>query len=108
MVGLSVTQSVTQMADQGWTSVLGEGVLTDSVNGVEFLYQLYSRANPTYSRPCHGTCAVDKQRHTIVSNESAEIIWMFNGAFDGVSAAIGDYYPAPPACRDRPHKRPDL
>ena len=35
----------------------------------------------------------DKQRGTIVSNESADIIRMFNSAFDGVGAAPGDYYP---------------
>jgi putative glutathione S-transferase len=36
----------------------------------------------------------DKQRQTIVSNESSEIIRMFNSAFDGIGAAAGDYYPA--------------
>ena len=35
----------------------------------------------------------DKERHTIVSNESAEILRMFNTAFDGTGAAPGDYYP---------------
>jgi glutathionyl-hydroquinone reductase len=37
----------------------------------------------------------DKARRTIVSNESAEIIRIFNSAFDRVGAASGDYYPAP-------------
>lgn len=36
----------------------------------------------------------DKQQQTIVSNESADIIRMFNSAFDGVGARAGDYYPA--------------
>ena len=36
----------------------------------------------------------DKKKRTIVSNESSEIIRMFNSAFDGVGAAAGDYYPA--------------
>jgi len=92
-VGLSVTHWL--MADQGWTFAPGQGVLADTVNGVEFLYQLYTRANPI----CSGRVTVpvlwDKQRHTIVSNESAEIIRMFNSAFDGASARSGDYYPAP-------------
>src|SRR5690606_34120282 len=35
----------------------------------------------------------DKQRRTIVNNESSEIIRMLNDAFDGVGAASGDYYP---------------
>jgi putative glutathione S-transferase len=37
----------------------------------------------------------DKKTGTIVSNESAEIIRMFNSAFDGIGATAGDYYPAP-------------
>jgi putative glutathione S-transferase len=37
----------------------------------------------------------DKQRHTIVNNESADIIRMFNNAFDGLGARPGDYYPVP-------------
>lgn len=35
----------------------------------------------------------DKKNHTIVSNESAEIIRMFNTAFDALGAKAGDYYP---------------
>jgi glutathionyl-hydroquinone reductase len=93
MVGLSVTHWL--MAEHGWTFAPGEGVVPDSVNGVEFLHQLYTRTDPTYSG--HVTVPVlwDKQRHTIVSNESAEIIRMFNSAFDRVGAQPGDYYPEP-------------
>jgi putative glutathione S-transferase len=36
----------------------------------------------------------DRAMGTIVSNESAEIIRMLNGAFDGLGATPGDYYPA--------------
>jgi putative glutathione S-transferase len=35
----------------------------------------------------------DKERDTIVSNESSEIIRMLNSAFDEVGATPGDYYP---------------
>lgn len=41
----------------------------------------------------------DKKQQTIVSNESAEIIRMFNTAFDGLGARAGDYYP--PALREQ-------
>lgn len=49
--------------------------------------------------PIHTTAAASPyrsygiQNHTIVSNESAEIIRMFNSAFDGLGAKAGDYYP---------------
>ncbi|MBZ4288716.1 glutathione S-transferase family protein, partial [Mycobacterium tuberculosis] len=39
------------------------------------------------------------KQQTIVSNESAEIIRMFNTAFDGLGARAGDYYP--PALREQ-------
>ena len=47
MVGLSVTHWL--MADQGWTFAPGEGVVADSVNGIDFPHRLNTRANPTYS-----------------------------------------------------------
>jgi len=93
MVGLSITHWL--MAEHGWTFAHGEGVVADSVNGVEFLHQLYTRANPTYSGRVTVPVLWDKQRHSIVSNESAEIIRMFNSAFDRVGARLGDYYPEP-------------
>jgi putative glutathione S-transferase len=93
MVGVSVTHWL--MAEHGWTFAPGEGVVPDSVNGVEFLHQLYTRANQSYGGRVTVPVLWDKQRHTIVNNESAEIIRMFNRAFDGVGARAGDCYPEP-------------
>jgi putative glutathione S-transferase len=91
MVGLSVTHWL--MGEHGWTFAPGEGVVADSVNGAEFLHQLYTRADPAYSGRVTVPVLWDRGRHTIVSNESAEIIRMLNSAFDGVGARPGDYYP---------------
>jgi putative glutathione S-transferase len=93
MIGLSVTHWL--MAENGWTFAPGEGVVPDSVNGVSFIHQLYSKANPTYTGRATVPVLWDRQRGTIVSNESSEIIRMFNSAFDGVGAKAGDYYPDP-------------
>jgi putative glutathione S-transferase len=93
MVGLSVTHWL--MGEQGWTFAPGHGVVPDSVNGVEFLYQLYARADPSYSGRVTVPVLWDNQRHTIVNNESADIIRMFNSAFDELGARPGDYYPTP-------------
>jgi len=93
LVGLSVTHWL--MAENGWTFAPGEGVVPDSANGVEFLHQLYTRANLVHSGRVTVPVLWDNQRHTIVNNESAEIIRMFNNAFDAVGAQKGDYYPEP-------------
>jgi putative glutathione S-transferase len=81
------------MAENGWTFAPGEGVVPDTVNGVSYMHQLYTRANPTYSGRASVPVLWDKERATIVNNESSEIIRMLNSAFDGVGARPGDYYP---------------
>ncbi|MEM7523353.1 MAG: glutathione S-transferase family protein [Pseudomonadota bacterium] len=81
------------MADQGWTFAEGKGVVPDPINGAAYMHQVYTAADPTYSGRVTVPALWDKETETIVSNESAEIIRMFNSAFDGVGAAAGDYYP---------------
>lgn len=91
MIGLSVTHWL--MGDHGWTFDAAEGVVPDTVNGVQYLYELYQQADPAVSGRATVPVLWDKERRTIVSNESADIIRMFNSAFDGVGARRGDYYP---------------
>ncbi|WP_337245559.1 glutathione S-transferase family protein [Luteimonas sp. gir] len=91
MIGLSVTHWL--MADDGWTFAQGPGVVPDRVNGVDTVWQLYTAADPRYTGRVSVPVLWDTQRATIVSNESADIIRMFNSAFDEVGAAEGDYYP---------------
>jgi putative glutathione S-transferase len=93
MIGVSVTHWL--MAENGWTFAPGEGVVPDAVNSVSFIHQLYTRADPRYSGRATVPILWDKQRGTIVNNESSEIIRMLNSAFDGVGAVAGDYYPVP-------------
>ncbi|MEM6503454.1 MAG: glutathione S-transferase family protein [Cyanobacteria bacterium P01_C01_bin.89] len=83
------------MLENGWTFAEGKGVIPDSVNGVDFMHQIYTKAVPDYSGRVTVPVLWDKQTGTIVSNESSEIIRMLNSAFDGVGAKPGDYYPAP-------------
>ena len=81
------------MADKGWTFQSGDGVVPDSVNNAEYMYQVYTAAMSDYSGRVTVPVLWDKQTSTIVSNESPEIIRMFNSAFDNIGAAAGDYYP---------------
>lgn len=79
---------------QGWSFEPGEGVVPDSVNGKRLLREIYTLADPACSGKVTVPVLWDKERGTIVSNESADIIRMFNSAFDKLGATPGDYYPA--------------
>lgn len=81
------------MAEDGWTFDVGDGVVPDTVNAVTLMHEIYTKAMPDYSGRVTVPVLWDKQTKTIVSNESSEIIRMFNTAFDAVGAKVGDYYP---------------
>ncbi|AKS43412.1 glutathione S-transferase family protein [Wenzhouxiangella marina] len=92
MISLSVVNPI--MREHGWTFRPGYKVQPDPHFNAEFMHQIYTRAMSDYSGRVTVPVLWDKQRETIVSNESADIIRMFNSAFDGVGAKSGDYYPA--------------
>jgi putative glutathione S-transferase len=88
MIGVSVVDWF--IGTDGWT--LGAGA--DPVNKARKMHGVYTASQPDFSGRVTVPVLWDKQRGEIVSNESAEIIRMFNSAFDGVGARDGDYYPA--------------
>ena len=59
-----------------------DGATGDTLYGLDFLHQIYTRADPAYSGRVTVPVLWDKQAQTIVSNESSEIIRMLNSAFD--------------------------
>ena len=81
------------MGANGWTFDPASGVVPDHINNAEFLHQVYSASDPDYSGRVTVPVLWDKKSNKIVSNESSEIIRMFNEAFDSLGAAPGDYYP---------------
>ncbi len=92
MISISVVHWY--MADKGWTFQSGDGSMPDTVNGADFMYQVYTAALSDYTGRVTVPVLWDKKLKTIVTNESSEIIRMFNTAFDGIGATAGDYYPA--------------
>ena len=82
------------MGEQGWSFAPGPGVVPDP-DGAEFLHEVYTRADPAITTRVTVPVLWDTRTGTIVSNESAEIIRMFNSAFDERGATDGDYYPEP-------------
>jgi glutathionyl-hydroquinone reductase len=91
MISLSVVHW--HMAEEGWTFDDGEGVIVDPIFNAPYLRDIYLKANHSYSGRVTVPVLWDKKTNTIVSNESSEIIRMFNSAFDDLGAAEGDYYP---------------
>ncbi|MBU4612730.1 glutathione S-transferase family protein [Achromobacter sp. GG226] len=92
MIPVSVTHWL--MREHGWTFNEGPGVVPDPLHGARAMHEVYTRADARYSGRATVPVLWDTQRNTIVSNESADIIRMFNSAFDGVGARPGDFYPA--------------
>ena len=92
MISMSVVNWV--MRGDGWTFDPGPGVVEDPIAQSRYLHQVYTKANPLYTGRVTVPILWDRERQTIVSNESSEIIRMFNSAFDEVGARAGDYYPA--------------
>lgn len=91
-ISLSITDWL--MREDGITFHERDGVIPDPIHNAAFLRDVYTAAKPDYSGRVTVPVLWDKQRGTIVSNESAEIIRMMNAAFDGVGATGKDYYPA--------------
>lgn len=81
------------MLSKGWEFKGKDGGTVDHLFGFDALWQVYVRADPSYSGRVTVPVLWDKQKNTIVSNESAEIIRMFNSAFNGLTGSKDDFYP---------------
>ena len=81
------------MLDQGWSFDTWGPAQGDTLFGSQFMHQVYTRADKHYTGRVTVPVLWDKQRETIVSNESADIIRMFNSAFNDITGNTDDYYP---------------
>lgn len=91
-VGVSVVNPFA--GDHGWSFDADRtGVAGDHLYGLKYLYQIYQKSDPLVSSRVSVPVLWDKHRGVIVSNESSEIIRMFNTAFDGITGNSDDYWP---------------
>lgn len=97
---ISVSVVHPHMLSDGWTFGTDfDGATGDTLFGFDFLREIYTKADPHISGRVTVPILWDKERGTIVSNESSEIIRMFNSAFDGITGNTDDYWPE--ALRDK-------
>jgi glutathionyl-hydroquinone reductase len=83
---ISVSAVHPLMHENGWTFQDGPGVIADPIFNADYMYQIYTAAQSDYTGRVTVPVLWDKKNNTIVSNESSEIIRMFNSAFDKVGA----------------------
>jgi len=87
---ISLDKTVPGRTDQGW--YFNEDYV-DTILGTSALHEVYTAADPEVTGRVTVPVLWDKERETIVSNESAEIIRMMNEAFDAFSNDDRDMYP---------------
>jgi len=93
MIGVSVVHP--DMLSEGWTfGTSYPGTTGDTLYDLPFARDIYLRAKPDTSGRVTVPILWDTQRETVVSNESSEIIRMFNAAFDHLTGNTDDYWPA--------------
>ncbi|CUH78336.1 glutathione S-transferase family protein [Tropicibacter naphthalenivorans] len=82
------------MLQDGWTFDKDfAGATGDTLYDLPFLRDIYTKADPDVSGKVTVPILWDKHQKTIVSNESSEIIRMFNEAFDDLTGNTDDYWP---------------
>jgi len=81
------------MAEHGWIFDPAPGVVKDPVMDADYLHQIYTKNDPDYSGRVTVPVLWDLKQDKIVNNESADIMRMFNSAFDGLGSSDYDYAP---------------
>jgi putative glutathione S-transferase len=91
VIGLSIMEPA--LTDQGWRFGDYPGATDDPVNGATYLHEIYTRADPLFTGRATVPVLWDKQRRTIVNNESADLLRMFNSGFGDLANGAIDLYP---------------
>lgn len=93
---ISISAVHPDMLSEGWTfEADAHGATGDTLYRLPFARDIYLKADPQISGRVTVPILWDKERETIVSNESSEIIRMLNSAFDGLTGNRDDYWPEP-------------
>lgn len=91
---ISLSLAAPARTDQGWVFESDDVRFGDDLYGLSAVHELYTRADANYNGRVTVPVLWDKQTQTIVSNESSEIIRMFNTSFNAITGNSEDFYPA--------------
>ncbi|MEW9796790.1 glutathione S-transferase family protein [Alteromonas sp. CYL-A6] len=90
---ISVSVVHPDMLENGWEFGDYPGATGDTLYGAKYMHEIYTRVDPSITTRVTVPVLWDKQREEIVSNESADIIRMFNTAFNRLTGDDQDFYP---------------
>ncbi|KLK91758.1 glutathione S-transferase [Microvirga vignae] len=90
---ISVSIVEPALTDQGWRFGEGGGATQDAMNEATYIHEIYTKADPTFTGRATVPVLWDKERQTIVNNESADIVRMFNSGFGSLANDTYDLYP---------------
>ena len=91
---ISVTVVEPYLTDQCWKFGDYPGSQKDELYGYEYMHQLYTRADKNFTGQVTVPVLWDKKRHTIINNESADILRILNSGFGELADNGIDLYPA--------------
>jgi putative glutathione S-transferase len=89
VISVSIVEPV--MDEEGWR--FGAGATEDEVNRTAHLHEIYTKADPHFTGRATVPVLWDKERRTIVNNESADILRMLNSGFGALADGAVDLYP---------------
>lgn len=90
-IGLLIVDPI--LSDKGWAFSDAPGAIPDSINHAQYLQEIYLKADPKYTGRITVPVLWDKEKNTIVNNESREIIRMFDVEFAEIATKQIDLYP---------------
>ncbi|WP_185805175.1 glutathione S-transferase family protein [Pontivivens nitratireducens] len=82
------------LTDQGWRFGGYPGADEDPLYGSSYMHELYTRADPHVSGRATVPVLWDMKRGVMVNNESADIVRMFDTAFEAIAPSDLRLYPA--------------
>jgi putative glutathione S-transferase len=90
---ISVSVVEPKLTDQGWRFGNYPGATEDHLFDAAYMHEIYTRADPQFTGRATVPVLWDKQRQTIVNNESADILRILNAGFGGLADPRFDLYP---------------